>query len=67
MFPREALKKFLDRFLNDKVAALVAARYIKGHHVCFSLNTVQSEIEHTSSARNCYSAIMHLNQQLARV
>ena len=25
---------FLDRFFNDKEAALVAARYIKGHHVC---------------------------------
>ena len=34
VFPREALKNFLDRFLNDKEAALVAARYIKGHHVC---------------------------------
>ena len=34
VFPREALNIFLDLFFNDKEAALVAARYIKGHHVC---------------------------------
>ena len=37
VFPREARKtEFLGLFFDAQEAALVASRFIEGHHVCFS-------------------------------